>query len=409
VTTRIRLAYITTAACTPVFLKGQLAYMGKHGFDVVVISAPGDVRFPLDEFRLLREREQVTTIAVPMEREISPLKDLVSLVRIYRVLRRLRPAIVNASTPKAGLLGMIAACAAGVPVRIYSLLGLRWETARGLKRLVLGVAERCASALAHRVICVSESLRQLYVTLGFTMETKTCVLGEGSANGVDADEFIPTSQAHALRARLGIPEGGPVVGFVGRLTRDKGVPELLDAFDQILGSFPDARLLMLGDFEEGDPISESYAKRLCKHPRVVMTGNVSDPRSYYPIMDVLALPSYREGYPNVLLEAAAAQVPTVAFKATGSVDAVCDGVTGMLVPLGDVGAFARALQRYLSDELLRRDHGQAGRERVLSHFRPEMIWESLYAEYSRLLKTRDRVLFQRLMDSQGNGRTVAQK
>jgi glycosyltransferase involved in cell wall biosynthesis len=408
-TTKIRLAHITTAACTPVFLKGQLAYMGGRGFEVVVISAPGDGRFPVDEFRLLREREQVSTIGLPMVREISPLKDLVSLIRIYRVLRRLRPAIVNAGTPKAGLLGMIAACAAGVPVRIYFLHGLRLETARGVKRFVLCAAERCASALAHRVICVSESLRRLYVTLGFSTEAKTCVLGEGTANGVDADEFIPTSQARALRARLRIPDGGPVVGFVGRLTRDKGVPELLDAFDQVVASFPDARLLMLGDFESGDPIPESYIKRLHNHPQVVMTGNVFDPRSYYPIMDVLALPSYREGYGNVVLEAAAAQVPTVAFRATGSVDAVCDGVTGTLVPLGDVDAFARALLRYLSDDFLRHEHGKAGRERVLTHFRPEIIWESLYAEYTRLLKARDRVLYRRLLDSEGNVRTLAQK
>ena len=405
----VRLVYVTTAPSTLVFLKGQLAYMGRRGFDVTVISAPSDGRFPIDEFRVLTEREQVSTIALPMVREISLLKDLVSLVRLYRVLRRLRPAIVNAGTPKAGLLGMIAACAARVPIRIYLLHGLRLETARGLKRFVLGVAERCASALAHRVICVSESLRRVYVTLGFTMEAKTCVLGEGTANGVDADEFIPTCQARALRARLGIPDGGPVVGFVGRFTRDKGVPELLDAFDQILLSFPDARLLMLGDFESGDPIPESYAKRLRSHPQVIMTGNVPDPGSYYPIMDVLALPSYREGFGNVVLEAAAAQVPTVAFRATGSVDAVCDGVTGTLVPLGDVDAFARALQRYLRDDFLRREHGRTGRERVLSHFRPEMIWELLYAEYTRLLKTRDRILFQSLLDFEGKFRTSAQK
>jgi glycosyltransferase involved in cell wall biosynthesis len=191
-----------------------------------------------------------------------------------------------------------------------------------------------------------------------------------------------------------------VVGFVGRLTRDKGVPELLDAFDQILGSFPDARLLMLGDLEDGDPIPESYAKRLCKHPRAVMTGKVFDPPSYYPIMDVLALPSYREGSPNVLLEAGAAQVPTVAFKATGSVNAVCDGVTGTLVPLGDVDAFARALQRYLRDDFLRRKHGQAGRERVLRDFRPEMIWKLLHGEYARLLGSEDRVLSRSLVVSQ---------
>jgi glycosyltransferase involved in cell wall biosynthesis len=403
-TTGIRLVYITTAASSATFLKGQLAYMRKRGFDVVFISAPSDRKFGIDQLHFLREREQITTLAIPLEREISPLKDLVSLVRLYRVFRRFRPVIVNAGTPKAGLLGMIAARAANVPVRIYSLHGLRLETSRGLKRFILVVAERCTSALAHRVICVSESLRRLYVTLGLTREAKTCVLGEGSANGVDIDEFTPTPQSRdgtqALRVRLGIPDGAPVIGFVGRFTRDKGVPELLDAFDQVLASFPDAWLLMVGDFENGDPIPESYAKRLCSHPRVVMTGCVSDPPSYYPIMDVFAFPSYREGFPTVLLEAAAAQVPIVAFKATGSVDAVSDGVTGTLVPLGDVGSLARALQRYLSDDFLKREHSQAGRERVLRHFRPDMIWESLYAEYARLLKTTNGVLFQRFVDSQ---------
>jgi glycosyltransferase involved in cell wall biosynthesis len=394
-TARARLVYMTTAAYSANgFLRGQLTYMRRRGFDVVVISAPGD------ELLALREREQVTTIAVPMEREISLLKDLVSLVRLYRVFRRLRPAIVNAGTPKAGLLGMIAAWAAGVPVRIYFLLGLRLETTHGLKGFILSLAERCASALANRVICISESLRRLYVTLGFTTKAKSCVLGEGSVNGVDVSAFIPTSQARALRARLRIPDDAPIVGFVGRLTRDKGVPELLDAFDQILASFPDARLLLLGDFEDGDPIPDSYAKRLCSHPQVIMTGNVPDPPSYYAIMDVLAFPSYREGHGTVPLEAAAAQVPTVAFKATGSVDSVCDGVTGTLVPLGDVGSLARAVKRYLTDDLLRRKHGQAARGRVLRHFRPEMIWELLYGEYARLLKIRDRVSFQRLMDFQ---------
>jgi glycosyltransferase involved in cell wall biosynthesis len=399
---KARLVYITTAAISAnKFLKGQLSYLRRRGFDIVVVSAPTKITAGVDELRLVGEREQVTTIAVPMEREISLLNDLVSLVRLYRVLRGLRPAIVNAGTPKAGLLGMIAGCAAGVPVRIYLLHGLRLETARGLKRFVLGIAERCTSALAHKVICVSESLMRLYVTLGFTTKFKACVLGEGSVNGVQVSEIIPTPQAdkraRKLREQLGIPDGAPVLGFVGRFTRDKGIPELLDAFDQILAAFPDARLLALGDFEKGDPIQESYVKRLRGHPRVVMTGFVSNPLSYYPIMDVLAFPSYREGYPTVVLEAAAAQVPTVAFKATGSVDAICDGVTGTLVPLGDVAAFSRALQRYLSDDFLRREHGQAGRERVLRDFRPEMIWESLYEEYARLLKAKDSASFQKLV------------
>jgi glycosyltransferase involved in cell wall biosynthesis len=385
-TTMPRLVYITTSAESTFFLQGQLSYMRARGFDVVVISAPGD------ELRVIEECEGVTTIPVQMEREISPLKDLVSLVRLYTVLQQLRPAIVNAATPKAGLLGMIAACAAGVPVRIYFLLGLRLETTRGLKRFVLSVAERCASLCAHRVICDSESLRRLYVKLQYATEAKTCVLEKGSPSGIYVDKLTQTPQLReppALRAELGIPDRAPVIGFVGRLTRDKGVPELLDAFDQVLASFPEARLLMLGRFEDGDPIPESYVKRLRSHPRVVMTGFVSDTASYYRIMNVLAFPSHREGLAGPPLEAAlAAEIPSVAFEATGTVDAVCDGVTGSIVPLGDVASFAWALERYLTNDLLRREHGQAGRKYVLRHFSPEIVHEATHGEYVRLLKAR---------------------
>jgi glycosyltransferase involved in cell wall biosynthesis len=391
-----RLVYIVTSAPSAMFLLGHPTYMRERGFDVVVISAAGD------ELRLFREREEVTIITVPMEREISPLKDLVSLTRLYTVLRRLRPSIVSAGTPKAGLLGMIAACAAGVPVRIYFLFGLRLETTRGLKRFVLGVAERCASFLAHKVICGSESLRRLYVKLGCTKQAKTCVPANGYSIDVFTDELGERTevreQARALRARLGIPDGAPVVGFVGRLTRDKGVPELVDAFDLVLAAFPDARLLILGRFEDNDPIPESYRKRLRSHPHVVMTGFVYDPASYYRIMDVVAFPSYREGLAGPPLEAAwVAEIPSVVFQATGSVDAVCDGVTGIIVSLGDVESFARALERYLVDDRLRREHGQAAHNHVLHHFRPEMVLAAIYEEYVRLLKAKNRNLFQKLV------------
>jgi glycosyltransferase involved in cell wall biosynthesis len=396
-TTMPRLVYIMTSASSAMFVRSHLAYLRERGFEVMFISAPGD------ELRIVREREGITTVPVPMEREISPLKDLVSLVRLYTVLRRLRPAIVNAGTPKAGLLGMIAACAAGVPVRIYFLLGLRLETTHGMKRFILGVAERCASALAHRVICVSESLRRLYVRLGYTTEAKACVLGQGSPNGIYADEITQTPQvrerARALRAHLGIPDGAPVVGFAGRLTRDKGVPELLDAFEQILASLPAARLLVLGRFEDGDPIPENYVKRLGSHPSVIMTGFVSDTAAYYRIMDVVAFPSYREGLAGPPLEAAlVAEIPSVAFEATGTVDAVCDGVTGTIVPLGDVASFACALEKYLTNDPLRREHGQAARNYVLRHFSPEIVQEGIYGEYIRLLKARSGALFQKLVD-----------
>jgi glycosyltransferase involved in cell wall biosynthesis len=402
-TTTPRLVYIVTSASSVRFLRNQLTYMRDRGFEVALISAPGD------ELRVIRELEGVTTVTVPMEREISPFKDFVSLIRLYTALRRLRPTIVNAGTPKAGLLGMIAACVAGVPIRVYFLLGLRLETTRGIKRFVLGAAERCASALAHKVICDSESLRRLYVRLGFATQAKTCVPGKGSPSGIYADPGVYTDEipqtpqtrerARALRAQLGIPDRAPVVGFVGRITRDKGVPELLDAFDRLLASLPNVWLLMLGRFEDGDPIPDSYAKRLLSHPRVVMAGFVSDTAAYYRIMDVIAHPSYREGLAGPPLEAAlVAEVPSVVFEATGSVDAVCGGVTGTIIPLGDVASFACALQKYLTNELLRREHGQAAHNYVLRHFSPEIVLEAIYGEYLQLLKARRRAFYQEIMD-----------
>jgi glycosyltransferase involved in cell wall biosynthesis len=401
-TTTPRLVYIMTRAPSAMFLRGHPAYMRERGFEVVFISAPGD------ELRIASELEGVTTVSVPMEREISPLKDLISLIRLYAVLRRLRPVIVNAGTPKAGLLGMIAACAARVPVRIYFLLGLRLETTRGLKRFVLGIAERCTSALAHRVICVSESLRRLYVRLGYTTEAKTCVPGKGSPSGIYADpnglhpeEITQTAQirerARALRAQLGIPDRAPVVGFAGRIARDKGVPELLDAFDLLRASFPDARLLMLGRFDDSDPIPESYLKRLRSDPRLVVTY-VSNTAAYYRIMDVVAFPSYREGLAGPPLEAAlVAEIPSVVFEATGAADAVCDGVTGTIVPLGDVASFACALERYVTNENLRREHGQAAYNYVRRYFGPEIVLGAIYEEYVRLLNARSRALLQKLI------------
>jgi glycosyltransferase involved in cell wall biosynthesis len=399
-----RLVYITTTAGTVEnFLKGQLSYMRERGFDVVAISGRGD----RDWLRTVREQTGVTTIPVPMEREISPLKDFVSLIRLYTVLRRLRPAIVNAGTPKASLLGMIAACAAGVPVRIYFLLGLRLETTRGMKRFVLGLAERCASACAHKVICSSESLRRRYVALGFSTAAKTCIPGKGSPDGLTFTQERMQQARERARARridLGIPDGAPVIGFVGRFTRDKGVPELLDAFDRVLASVPDVWLLMLGCFEDGDSVPESYVQRLRSHPRIIMSGWVLDPCPYYAMMDVVACPSHREGLAGPPLEAAAvAKIPSVGFKVTGTVDAICDGVSGTIVPLGDVASFACALQRYLVDDALRYEHGQAAHKYVLRNFRSETVREAIYGEYVRLLKARSPALFQKLVDYPGRG------
>ncbi|NQV26207.1 MAG: glycosyltransferase, partial [Rhodopirellula sp.] len=224
---RPRLLYITTHGTAALSLmRGQLAAVQRRGFDVTVAASPS---WELDA---VTEREGVPTIAVPMNREITPLQDLVALVRLVRVMKQLRPDIVNAGTPKAGLLGMIAARITGVPARIYVLRGLRLETTSGLKRLILKTTERIASACAHQVVCVSESMRQVYIEQKLAPARKCLLPGPGTSNGIDVSRFEKTDRrllaARDIRRNLEIPLDAPVVGFVGRLTRDKGIAELAD-------------------------------------------------------------------------------------------------------------------------------------------------------------------------------------
>jgi glycosyltransferase involved in cell wall biosynthesis len=367
-------------------MQGQLPYLRDRGFDVVVISSAGK---HLDRAAGV---EGVTTIQMPMARKIAALSDLVTLWRLYRVMRVLRPTITNVGTPKAGLLGGIAAWLSGVPCRFYTLRGLRFETTKGLMRWILVGADHWSCRLAHRVVCVSKSLRDKAIASRLTSCERAVVFGSGSSNGVDVSHFEPTPhkarRAGELQSKLGIPPLAPVVGFVGRLTRDKGVPELVKAFLRLSNQFPDLRLLLLGSFEDEDPLPSEIRKCLQEHRHVILPGLIDDPAPYYSLMDVLVLPSHREGFPNVVLEANAAGIPVAAARATGSVDAVIHGETGLLFPVGDVAGLAATVRMLLTDKRLAAKLTHAARDRVLREFRQEQVWEALYHEYLRLLRRR---------------------
>jgi glycosyltransferase involved in cell wall biosynthesis len=296
---------------------------------------------------------------------------------------------VHAGTPKASLLGMLAAWAARVPVRIYAVKGLRLETALGWKRRLLRLTERITAACATRVFCVGPDLARVYAQLGFVSPDKLIVFRSGMLNGLDAKRFHPESfsaeEIRSLRRSLGIPDNALVFGFVGRFVRDKGLVELNEAFEKVRQQHPQAHLLLVGDFEQGDPLPAECVEQLRKDPRITLTGFVADTARYYQLMDVHVLPTYREGFPNSPMEAAAAEVPTVGFVATGMRDAVVHNETGMLVPCGDITALAAALERYASDATLRQQHGAAARLRVETEFAQEPIWQAIFAEYVRLL------------------------
>lgn len=378
--------HAVTASVSLGLMRGQLRYLCDAGFEVAAVCAPGD------ELKALREAEGVPGFDIPMERGFAPLADPVSLWDLWQLMRRFQPLITNVGTTKAGLLGGLAARWAGIPCRVYTLRGLRFETTTGLRRQGMKFLEKIACDSAHLVICVSESVRKKAIEEGLVDAARAVVLGRGSSNGVDAARFAPgdglTGQAQALRGQLGISHDARVIGFVGRINRDKGVPELVRAYARLRERFPSSRLLLLGDREAREPMPYDFRGFLDTEHRILSPGHVLDPAPYYHLMDVVCLPSHREGFPNSVLEAQAAARPVVATSVTGVVDAVQDGVTGLLVPPGDLNALVSALGRVLTDPVLGERLGQAGRERVLRDFRPEPIWKALADQYRRLLEER---------------------
>lgn len=376
------LAFIVTVPVSTIFFRGQIEQLRRDGFRVTFIASPGPQAAAI-------EAEGGEFIGVPMEREIAVLKDVVSLWRLWKVLRAVRPDVTNVGTPKAGLLGGLAARLAGVPLRVYTLHGLRLETAKGWKRRLLILMERLACGNAQYVRCVSQSVRDRAIQLKLVQDKKTYVVGRGSSNGVDFELFRKTGQrigeARELRQKLGIPQESPVVGFVGRFTRDKGIGELYWAFVQVKSYFPDARLLLVGDFEEGDPVDKLVRQGLETERGVIFAGMVKDTPRYYAAMDVLALPTYREGFPNVPLEAQAAGVPVVTTRVTGAVDSILDGVTGKLVPAQDADALAEALVELLGNPKKRKHMGKLAASWVEDRFRRELVWEELVKDYRRIL------------------------
>ena len=366
-----------THSQTCLVLGARLRKLREAGFHVLLVSGPGEL---LDR---TAEREGVERIAIPMHRGIALLADLAALLRLWWLIGRRRPDLVEFSTPKAGLLGTLAAWLRGVPRRVYMLRGLKLEASSGLKRWILLCAERLTCRCAHVVLCNSQSLRAQALALGIAPARKLSLLGEGSSNGVDIERFSPGPSD--VRQQVDIPDDVPVVGFVGRLTRDKGLPELVQAFDLILRAEPTARLLLVGWFDAAeDALDKDMRARIQSHPGIVCTGFVSDTAPYYRAMDLLVLPTWREGFPNVVLEAAATGIPVVTTECTGACDSVVPEVTGLLIPPGYPDAICEAALKLIRDPERRCRMGKAARAWVLEHFLQARVL-SMTADYYRSL------------------------
>lgn len=318
--------------------------LAESGWNVHFVSSGGPALEGLSDAVVKHE--------VPMERQPKPLKDLESLLGWLRVLIQVQPDVVMAGTPKASLLGMLAAKIMGVQDRIYFIHGLRLETATGRSRDVLLAIEKLTALLATRLIAVSPAVRRKVVEMHIAKPSKVNLLGIGSTQGVDLERFSPKidpKQKANRKTELGLDPSLPVVGFVGRLTRDKGIVELEQAMLKLKEAGHECQLLLIGPSE--DELGEAMGAKLKDAGvKVVETGRVHDTADYYTAMDIFCLPSYREGLPNVVLESFASQIPVVATDVTGNGDIIEDGKTGLLVEPRNATALAEALERLIVDQ-----------------------------------------------------------
>lgn len=377
----IRLIHVTTVPVILHFFRGQISFMKEHGFIVQAISSP-------DEEGLLAAfgcDEGIEVHAVPIARQMAPVSDIVSLVRLWQLLRKLRPDIVHSHSPKAALLGTLAARIAGVPTVVVSIFGLRQMTKTGLSLRLLNTMTKLECRLADKVWCDSPSVRSYVIEQNLCHPDKVVVLGSGSVNGVDSMKtFSPeyqTGHRERIRELMHIPSQHLVIGFVGRITADKGMHELAQAWRQLSVERTDVHLLLVGPFEPQDPLRAEDLALFHEHSRVHLTGMQKEVAPFFAAMDIFVMPSYREGFGVTNIEAASMSLPVVATSIPGCVDSVEDGVTGTLVPVRDSLSLLSALRQYCADGALRREHGEAGRRRVIAEFSPEKIWQQLYSLY----------------------------
>lgn len=379
-----KLVRITTVPQSlKILLKGQLRFMSNNGFDVIGVSSKGQ------ELLDIKEQEGgVDIYSVEMTRKITPFRDLVALWRLYLYFSYVKPVIVHTHTPKAGTIGMIAAKLAGVPIRLHTVAGLPLIGFKGFKRVILNLVERLTYSCATMVYPNSFGLSRIIEECGFCRVEKLKVIANGSSNGIDTQFFDPMlfSNNLSLKEALGIKENSFVFIFVGRLVGDKGVNELVEAFEILHSNHQNCTLLLVGDSEPHlDPLLQETLRKIHSNDNIVSVGFQSDVRPFFAISDCLVLPSYREGFPNVILQSASMGLPCIATDINGCNEIIHDGVNGFLVPVKDVMAIVNRMTELLDDREMYEYLKHDARAMIKNRFEQELVWEALLNEYNSLI------------------------
>ena len=366
-------------------LEGQLSFMSKH-FDVTAISSE-DKRL-----NVYGDKEGVKTHYLELTRNITPLKDLVAVFKLVKYLRKEKPQIVHSHTPKAGIVGMLSAYIARVPIRLHTVAGLPLMEAGGIKRKVLNVVEKLTYACATKVYPNSQGLKDFIVEEKLTSTAKIKIIGNGSSNGIDTTYFDPTrysvNDSSVLKESLNIPSEDFVFIFVGRLVGDKGINELVKAFVSISNSHDTVSLLLVGPLEtELDPLDSITLKHINEHPKIIATGYQTDVRPYFAASNALVFPSYREGFPNVVLQAAAMELPCVVSNINGCNEIIENGMNGLIVPVKQHLPLEKAMEEMFNDLELFAVLKKNTRTRIVQNYDRKEIWNEILKEYESLIES----------------------
>jgi glycosyltransferase involved in cell wall biosynthesis len=383
-----RIVMIATVGGTLLFFRGLGERLRSHSWTPIAFASEDGF------FNEFCKAEGFVPYPISLKRRITPLADGITLLKLWFKLIHIQPKIVHAHTPKAGLVGMVAACLARVPVRIYTVHGVPLETATGLRFLLLWVSDCLAFVCATELLCVSYSVKAKIKELKLPRARTARVLLEGTVCGIDDEEKFTFSAQEKLRKRAfirqkySIPEQAMVVGFIGRFVKDKGIAELVDAWRKVSRKGENLWVIMVGDKDPCGGTDNRTLQDIQDEKQWIWTGWDANTAQYYSAMDFLVLPSYREGFPTVVLEAAALEVPSIVTDATGCIDAVIHDQTGLVVPVKDSLALADAFQEYIQHPNLITQHGRSARMRVAKYFQRRKVQEALVDEYDALISIR---------------------
>ncbi|MEO1052801.1 MAG: glycosyltransferase family 4 protein [Bacteroidota bacterium] len=356
--------------------------MHEKGFEVIAVSAHGS------EIKEIEEREGVKHFVVPFTRTISPIKDLMALAKLIRLMISLKPHIVHTHTPKAGLLGMIAAYLSRVPVRMHTVAGLPVMEAQGFTRKILTFTESLTYKCASKIYPNSFQLKEWIVRNIGPSQSKISVIGNGTSNGIDTNYYsIDRSieqKALDIRQELRIDSSEKVLVFVGRLVRDKGIVELIKAFN-LLNS-QSLHLVLVGGYEdERDPVPEETKALIEKKTNIKAVGFQKDIRPYLALADIFVFPSYREGFPNVVLQALSMGLCCIVTDINGCNEVISHGINGLIVKPKDSESLQKALMEILSNDKLFKTMSENARSSVVDKYEQKKYWKMLLMEYKRAL------------------------